>query len=188
MNYGIYKNSRNASWQCLVDFDIRSLPVNLKSIAEKAGIRIIKNKSVNVLSPSESAVSLCLKGKWHIIYDEEDTYERIRFSIAHELGHIFLGHATAKGYHERTVYRNEQESAADMFAIRLLAPACVLWALDLHRAEDIALKCKISLSAARYRAERMKILYERNKFLTHPMERRVYENFEEYIKLRRNEK
>ena len=74
------------------------------------------------------------------------------------------------------------EQAANRFAADLLAPACVLWGLDLHQAEDIARVCKISIQAAQFRAERMEILYQRNKFLLHPLERAVYRQFEPYIK------
>ena len=74
------------------------------------------------------------------------------------------------------------EQAANRFAADLLAPACVLWRLDLHRAEDIAQACKISIQAARFRAERMEILYQRNKFLLHPLERAVYQQFDPFLR------
>lgn len=69
-----------------------------------------------------------------------------------------------------------------MFAIRLLSPACVLWGLNLHTAEEIAEYCDISLQAASYRAERMAELYRRNRFLRSPVERTLYKQFEPFIK------
>lgn len=54
------------------------------------------------------------------------------------------------------------------FAIDVLAPACVLWALDMHEPEDIAKLCNISITSARIRAERMGLLYKREQeFLEH---------------------
>ena len=74
-----------------------------------------------------------------------------------------------------------QERQANQFAARVLAPACVLWGLDLHSADEIAAACGISRAAAAFRAERMQELYRRGKFLTAPQERRVYRQFENFI-------
>ena len=71
-----------------------------------------------------------------------------------------------------------------MFASRLLAPACVLWALNARTPEEIAALCQISHQAAKFRAERMAILYERNRFLSSPLERKVYDQFKEFIETR----
>ncbi len=70
---------------------------------------------------------------------------------------------------------------ADMFAARLLAPACVIWGLNLHNAHEISQICNISYEAATYRAKRMELLYKRNKFLTSELEKEVYSNFENFI-------
>lgn len=183
MIYGAYKNVRNAAWQCLIDFKVSELPVKPSLIARAAGIKVIKNSDVHELSPHESGVSLLDKNQWYMIYDDENTRQRCRFTIAHELGHIFLGHELRKGYHARKfdTSRPIVEQEADIFASRILAPACVLWGMNLHTAQDISEICDISLSAARFRAKRMSILYAKNKFLTSPLEKMVYGNFKEFI-------
>ena len=187
MLYGAYKNLRNAAWQVLIDFNISSLPVSLCSICEKSGIKIIKDSDVHLLSPIQSGISVLNKNRWYIVYADDQLIERCRFTVAHELGHIFLGHQLVSGYHARVfdVSRPQIEQEADMFAARLLAPACVLWGVGLRTPEEIAVACKISFPAAYARAERMKILYSRNKFLTAPIEKRVYDNFAEYIQKNR---
>lgn len=189
MVYGIYKNVRNAAWQCLIDYKVSELPVKPSLIARAAGIKVIKNSIVHELSPHESGVSLFDGKQWYIIYDDENTKQRCRFTVAHELGHIFLGHELRKGYYARTFDRSRPavEQEADAFAARLLAPACVLWALNVHTAADIAALCDISNAAAQIRAERMAILYSRNKFLTSPLERTVYKNFSGYIQKKKAE-
>ena len=68
-----------------------------------------------------------------------------------------------------------------MFATRILAPACVLWGLDLHSPEDIARVCDIPLRVAQKRAVRMEVLYERNKFLISPTEQELYRQFYAFI-------
>lgn len=181
--YGFYQKARNASWQVLLDFDIRSLPVNILTIANRSNITVVKNSIAHELEENEAGLSVLERNRWYIVYDDTNSKERSRFTIAHELGHIFLGHPLNFGYHARTTSKRKPktESEADVFASRLLAPACVLWGLDLHTPEEISKYCGISLSAAQIRADRMKILYERQKFLTSPLEKKVFVNFKEYI-------
>ena len=187
--YGVYKDVRNAAWRCLIDFEISELPVRPSWIAKAAGIKVIKNSDIHELSMHESGASILVDKKWYIIYDDKNPKQRSRFTIAHELGHIFLGHELRKGYYARTFNTSRPviEQQADAFAARLLAPACVLWGLELHSAEDISKVCDISMSAAAIRAERMEVLYSRNKFLSSPLERKVYNNFKEYIKKQKAE-
>ena len=185
MIYGIYKNVRNAAWQCLIDNKITSLPVDLLRIADSAKIKIIKNSDVNILSGGESGAAFLDydSNDWYIIYDDECNAGRRRFTIAHELGHIFLGHELVNGHHGRTINtkKPQSESQADVFASRLLAPACVLWGLNLHKADEIANICNISKAAANVRAERMAELYKPGKFLTSPLEKQVFEQFRAFI-------
>lgn len=183
-SYAYYKNARNAAWQCLLDNHIDRLPVSLSKIAQEKGIKLIRNSDIGILPPENSGVSVFDGEQWFVVYDEKDAVPRQRFTVAHEFGHIFLGHEYKNGYYNTRVFavdKPRDETDADIFASRLLAPACVLWALDLHRAEDIAKVCNISLTAAQIRAERMEELYARNKFLTHPLERQVFLLFQEFI-------
>lgn len=181
--YGAYKNIRDSAWQVLLDYNIRSAPIDVAKIAYSSEISVIRNSDVGELLDTEAGVSILSNGKWSIIYDDTVSKERARFTIAHELGHIFLGHPLKFGHHARTidVSKSETERQADMFAIRLLAPACVAWGLDLHTPEEIQQVFNISYTAAKARADRMQILYERNKFLSSNLERRVYNNFEAFI-------
>jgi len=183
MVYGKYKDARNASWRCLLDYGISALPVNLSAIAVPAGIRVHKNSSCGILAEDEIGSSFLTGGDWHVYYDDMCNVGRQRFTIAHEFGHILMGHTLIECKHGRTfdTDKPEGEISADVFASRLLAPACVLWGLGLHRAEDIQRACNISLEAAQYRARRMEELYRRERFLTHPLERKVYEQFFPFI-------
>ena len=136
--YGRYKNVRNSVWLILLDYNIKELPIDVFLIATIAGIKILKNSSVGTLKKNEIGKSVLDGEQWYIIYDDTMSIERIRFTIAHELGHIFLGHPLKDGYHTRTIDINKPivETEADIFASRLLAPACVLWELNLHTHED----------------------------------------------------
>jgi Zn-dependent peptidase ImmA (M78 family) len=181
--YGVYKNVRNAAWQCLIDHKITTLPVDLIRIAAESGVVIRKNSEVHELYDRESGACILHNGQWYLIYDDTCIIGRRRFTIAHELGHIFLGHELINGRHGRSfnIRKPQSETDADVFAARLLAPACVLWALNLRTAEDVADVCCISAAAAKIRADRMRVLYDRQKFLTSPLERRVFDQFKDFI-------
>lgn len=191
MVYGIYQNLRDAVWLCLIENDIKTLPIPIIGIAKKYNIEVLKYSQVNKswLKTSESGTTIFIKDKIYIIYRDSELVQRCRFTIAHELGHILLGHKLIDGRHFRKfdISKPEIEIEADMFASRLLAPACVLWGLDLHTADEIAKVCNTSKQAAQMRADRMEILYKRNKFLISPLEREVFNNFRDFINQNKNQ-
>lgn len=156
-------------------------------ITKNNGIKLIKNSQAHKLRPDEAGISVFDGKQWFIVYDDLLPLGRKRFTVAHELGHIFLGHPLLLGFHARiicgTIPRVENE--ANIFASRFLVPACVLWGLGVHTADEIARICEISQEAATIRANRMEELYKRNMFLTSPLERRVYKQFEKFIKQNR---
>lgn len=180
MYYGIYKNARNNAWQCILDNKVDLLPVDVLNIADRCNIHVIRNSYVGELKSNEDARTYCNGHKWIIIFNDKNDSETSRFAIAHELGHIFLGHEKTHikyAHMEQFQKKPKTEQQADMFAIRLLCPACVLWGLNLHTAEEIAQYCRVPFDIAQARAQRMKVLYERGKFLTDPLEKAVYDNF-----------
>ena len=184
MYYGIYKGIREAAWICLRDAEIDRLPVDVLKIARIAGIRVVRNSLAHILRRDELAKSFYDGRNWLIVYDDSRSTVESRLMVAHELGHILLGHdlkhtlyADAKEFDKKP----KSEQQADMFALRLLCPACVLWGLDLHTPEEIAKYCRVPLDTAKERSARMNILYERNKFLTSDIEKDVYSRFESYI-------
>lgn len=188
--YRKYTQVRDAVWQTLLDYNIRSLPVSLTQICRAAGIRTYKNSTVHKLQEGEFGISIKQGEHWFIVFDDSDTLQRVRFTIAHELGHIFLGHEMLYGYYTRksNIAKPAAETEADMFAARLLAPACVLWGIGAETAKEIADVCNISLTAADIRSRRLELLRSRGKFLSSQLERRVYDNFSEFIQNYSNRK
>ena len=195
MHYENYKKSRNAAWEILLACGVNALPVDLNLVLRHLDVRVysysrgqdmLAAAGLEEVAQQVSGLTFYIGVQPIILYNGTEIPQRIRFTIGHELGHIVLGHVRPGEYTRQN--RDPQpgddpvEQAANRFAADLLAPACVLWGLDLHRAEDIAQACKISIQAARFRAERMEILYKRDKFLAHPMERAVYRQFKQYIR------
>lgn len=179
MNYRDYQNSRDAAWRLLIDCDICTLPVMVTAICHQIGVRVLRDKELD--APGKTMI---LRGQPCIFIRPSGLLARDRFTAAHELGHIVLGHIGRWPLinREPSPTDNPIEQAANIFAARLLAPACVLWGCKVQTAEEIQALCQISRRAAECRMERMKELYHRGRFLSSPLEREVYHQFEEFIK------
>lgn len=130
-SYKRYQNARDAAWKALIDFHVCKLPVSLSGICKDLGIAILDNKHANELQPGENGIAVMQNDKWYIIFDDTDIYGKQRFTIAHELGHILMGHEMKNGYYTRrdNISKPADETEADIFASRLLAPACILWGI-----------------------------------------------------------
>lgn len=180
MNYRDYKISRDLAWQVLLNEGVTELPVKIGPLCRQMEIQLRAYSSTD----GNDGKSTIIDGEAVIFVSNNCTHARQRFTAAHELGHILLGHVGEYQLvnREPSSKDNPIEQAANVFASRLLAPACVLWALDARSPEQIAELCQISYTAACFRAERMALLYERNKFLTSPIEQQVYLQFEKFIR------
>lgn len=195
-----YKKSRDLTWELLIKHNISSLPVDVKKICQnekitlftyKTGKNFIKNLNLEEHTVDNDAFSI---GSF-IFYNDENPRQRQRFSIAHELGHIFLhtntNTATVRN-REPSPSDDPLETEANIFASRLLAPLCVLQFLNLNSVHEIAEFCDISFSAAQLRFGRLCDIRKRSSirlkekkhgtFLLSKLERQVIENFNEYIK------
>lgn len=182
MEYKQYQNSRNLAWEILLREKVRSLPVDVVALCHNMGIRVVEYTEPR--PDTGDGFSCLLNGIPHICIEQTDNRARQRFTVAHELGHILLGHIDQSGLvnREPSPQDNPIEQAANTFAARLLSPACVLWGCCVSSAAEIAALCDISLTAASYRWERMQVLLARDKFLSSPLERKVYRQFSKYIK------
>ncbi len=181
MIYKDYQNARDAVWRLLIDLQISELPLNTVKVCAELGIKL------HYYEPTDESdgMSCYINGVPHIFVSSAVSPERRRFTAAHEIGHVILGHVGKFELvnREPSPDDNPVEQAANVFASRLLAPACVLWGCNVQTAEQIQELCKISRTAAEYRMQRLNELYKRNRFLISPLEQKVYSRFEIFIKL-----
>ncbi len=207
--YKRYTEIRDADWQLILDLKIKELPVKISEILSVLGIKAYTYKEnyrnlvhfeLEDVMKSCDAFTLHLNGQYIIFYDESKLPERIRFTLAHELGHIILGSGfkqTQTGMlittrnSEPSEIDSPEETEANMFAARLLAPSCVLHELKLFTAEDIMKYCDITQTAANFRLKRLMLLENRNErflrerghgcYYISPLEQKVRQQFDEYI-------
>lgn len=195
-NYSDYKKARDLAWKILIQFKISSLPVNISDICHNAGVRIytyrenqelIKSYKFSCHARNNDGFSTMINKHYVIFYNDTIVpYGRTKFTLAHELGHILLGHITDNGVATRWNNDEEappdpQETAANQFAARLLAPACVLYELNVQTISELMSLTGLSYTAADYRLKRLNELRERNKFYMSGLECQVRHQFEEFI-------
>ena len=99
-----------------------------------------------------------LEGRWLIIVNEADGRAQVRFTLAHELGHLLLGDglpgAEVPG---RALSPAVREALCDTFAAELLLPSTAVRALWRECADVGALArvCEVSEAAARRRVREL---------------------------------
>ena len=180
MNYTDYKNVRDAVWRILIEDKINALPVKIAPICKRRGITV----KLCDADDHEGTTNI-VDGKPVIFISSKIKNKgRMRFTIAHELGHILLGHVSEENYRgeKNKAYDVSMEREADLFASRLLAPACVLWSCNATTTKEIKKLCNVSYRAASSRARRLQVLTRRKRFLCSPRERIVYEQFLPFIR------
>ena len=171
--YEYYKIARDKAWECLIETNINTLPVNLSQVIDYYNIK---------LKPFSSNDKQAFIENSTIFLNTQLIKTRARFTVAHELGHILLNHNNlAHTIHNENDNKNIEEYQANIFARCLLMPAIVLKEINCIEPQDIANICNVSLQSAEYRSERMKELLKRNKFNLSPLERQVYNNFKDFI-------
>ena len=123
-----YEEIKQLITELLSDYSISTLPIDVFLLAGKMSIKICKysefvvDERIKIISASQDGMSCYVADSrsYLILYNDEMDSNRIRFTIAHEIGHIVLGHESSC---------EETESEADYFARNLLVPMGIL----IHR-------------------------------------------------------
>lgn len=152
--------------------EIKSFPCDIIShIKEETDIKLVSYGTARrryglVISclGSEDALIVEDKGRYIIFYNERAYESRKKWSIAHEMGHFYLGHnLDSKNISEEL--RSKQEIEANFFAAQLLMPDAVIWKLvDLYHLEInekfLEMKFAVSAEASRKRLETLNKMFD----------------------------
>lgn len=101
MSYKNYQNARDAAWRILLDCNVERLPANVNDICRKLKIRVLSyedgNRMIERANLVETAqrtdgMTFYMRKTPVILFNEKMTLPRAKFTVAHEIGHIILGH------------------------------------------------------------------------------------------------
>lgn len=156
--------------------DIRCIPIDCFEICQKMCIKLIKysiltnDTLASVLKSSEDGFciqtlevfGLSANLQWYIYYNDNMPYQRIRFTIMHEIGHIVLDH---------TEHSELAESEANFFAKYALAPPPLVHKTNPEDYLDIAITFNLSDECAYYAMKTYNnwLRFGSNKFLDYEL-------------------
>lgn len=163
----------DAAYGCLLEQEWRTLPVEPEAfkldavilsfqayaqLAEIPVTRLLKEPAL-----AEGCSVSGLHGRNILLFNADAPVSRQRFTVAHELGHLLLGHTLQDG---------RQESEADYFASVLLMPDALLAALQRRRLllTEAFLMRIFGVSAACARRKRQSLLCPP---VPHPLDERI---------------
>lgn len=126
------------------------LPIPISEICRRHGIELFFYDAMSVIG----ACYIDFHGRKIIVVNDNVPRGRVRFSIAHELGHVILNHSSpALSMPSVTKHPTDHEVDANVFAAELLMPKMHLQAYGMLSPEGIAKICDVSLEAAKIRAK-----------------------------------
>lgn len=190
-----YRHIQNTVLQFMLNQGVKKYPINIKKLAEKNGWELISLKSLKedkhlslyALNISDAITFYNSETmQYKIVYDDSvRPTQRIRFSLAHEIGHILLKHLEKQnipqGKQITLINQNEiVEQEADFFAANLLSSNIILKALGINSVQQLMRLCGITKSAA---VSRLKNYDKWKGFkIKSQLEYSLLENFEQFIK------
>jgi Zn-dependent peptidase ImmA (M78 family) len=116
----------NKAWDVLDAYNINKPVVNVAEIAKGEGIEI---KEIEMPKGYDGVAGFFDKAKKIIYVNVDDVPARKLFTVAHELGHIFLEHKTYSVLFRvprKDVNYSKEEKEANSFAAHLLMPRFML--------------------------------------------------------------
>ena len=177
-----YYNISHLARDFLLKNKITQLPINLNDIFKQnkwKAVSYSKLKKLNIKTfekyiHDNSGFTICYNNNMYVFYDDMLPIPIQRFTICHEIGHILLNHF------DFPIANREQE--ANMFAARILMPMCVLYECNISNSREIEILCNVSSVAAKYRYERLEMLKKRHKFYIDKNEKKLKNQFKNFIK------
>lgn len=139
-----YEEIKEEVVKLFITLDIRCVPISGFEIATKLGVKVSpyslsKNPE---LAEKIARDGVCIEktnGELYIFYNDKEDYNRLNWTMLHELGHLILGH---------TEHCELADSEADFFAKNAIAPPILVHKLGLKSASDIKGHFYISAQAA----------------------------------------
>lgn len=160
------------------EYEINSFPIDCVDLIKKHGYRVFTYQDLKVKSPELYDICVaCSDDAFRdmatktVAYNTEVPKRRVHFSLAHELGHIVLGHLSET---------KKTEAEANFFASNILAPRMAIHYARCKNEADVARIFEVSCEAAQYafddyRRWRRYIVSRRNRMTS--LDRAMYYHF-----------
>lgn len=140
------------------ELGLDSPPILLEPIIKHLGVSAFPREFAKELS----GITLTeTGGKSFIAYREADHAHRRRFSVAHEIGHIILGHTNPDEYGDVKKSKANEEAEANEFAAELLMPLEFLkkdLATGISGPKELSKRYRVSEQAMWIRLENTNLL------------------------------
>lgn len=179
--YARYDYCSQKACEFLEEFNITSFPINVETIILQNGWGLVKYSEImERFQCSRSKVILCLGSKdgfttwdnenYTISYNDSSSLgERTRFTLMHEIGHIYLNHLV--DFESTQIYRGSLtieenkvlENEANAFARNVLVPTYMLHRLNNKSISNISYHFGITPTAAQTRLSLFAIDETHNK-------------------------
>ena len=123
---------------------VTTFPINCVSILQHYGFRVLSYSELKKINPElyeicQNCTDDAFTYKKIVAYNENNTSERIRFSLMHELGHFIMDlPSTDKSF----------EDLADYFASNILVPRATIWHMRSDSVRGICRTYAVSCMAA----------------------------------------
>lgn len=114
-------------------------------------------EAATVYDPEEDRY-LIIKRETPPDWESRSAYRRCNFTLAHELGHIFLGHLTIPDGRKPAAWRAREDAEADEFASRLLMPEELMRSARFPSLRAMAAAFLVSESACFHRMNNLRLL------------------------------
>lgn len=167
--YARYDYCNKKACEFLEEYNINTFPVNVIDIIKKNCWGLTKYSEImKELHCDRETVIRCLQSKdgftlldndnYSIAYNDDEVLgNRIRFTLMHEIGHIYLNHL--KDFEATKLLRNSLtnaenrilENEANSFARNVLAPTFMIQQLKDKSLQNISITFGISIAAAKTR-------------------------------------
>lgn len=141
-----YEEIKNEVVDLFDALDVRCVPISGFEIAVKLGINVIpysakeKQNTMRLKEMEKEGVCIEMKdGALYIFYNDDKDYNRLNWTILHEIGHLVLEH---------TEHCELADAEADFFAKYAIAPPILVDKLNLKSAKEIQDYFYISKTAA----------------------------------------
>jgi Zn-dependent peptidase ImmA (M78 family) len=180
------------AWRTLIDNKIERLPVRPSAIARKCGVHIFTywdymkasgRSDIEVLQMFGSdGFTQLTKGDYLVFYNPCNSPARNRWTLAHELGHILLGHITKQ---QPALCRGEVKDfydiQADNFAARLLCPEAIVHFCGVSSVAELKALTDLSKQASEIAWQGLCERRTRGRFTLDPTEQLLLQQFQPFI-------